>query len=435
MGDTKSPPRLRSRQCMFVLYPESQQAAIDYCKHNLPCAWALHDKDVHSQASFDAYVKKHEGEPPDWMPGDLKKPHVHFVCSFANARYFSGIAKEIGVEVNVIRKVNNLYKAYVYLWHMLDPDKYQYSKDIVGTHEFEEPSEHAGMSQMEDDQVQILLDMPTFDTFNELCRWAYGLIPTELATFWANVWYKTFGKNATAVKAPSGIGRKDLPGFEDEEGTAQVSKEGKLTYVVHPRLVLSDGNVSVPYQNFYKDGEYHSDTCKQTGNHTSSCWHTQISFNYNQYNYDYIAVDVLRHTRTYAYFRVVYEIQDGVPGTYYAVAGQPYFRYRKSLGADETIFYITNPYIEKLPTENNAYDKYGISRYIIAQPQIKTYSAAKGEDVKARVYRLLVTCDPDESTITSDTNITITNNTCRTTQALCVPLVTSIFWAMMQKML
>ena len=114
MGDTKSPPRLRSRQCMFVLYPESQQAAIDYCKHNLPCAWALHDKDVHSQASFDAYVKKHEGEPPDWMPGDLKKPHVHFVCSFANARYFSGIAKEIGVEVNVIRKVNNLYKAYVY---------------------------------------------------------------------------------------------------------------------------------------------------------------------------------------------------------------------------------------------------------------------------------------------------------------------------------
>ena len=125
MGDTKAPPRLRSRQCMFVLYPESQQASIDYCKQNLPCAWALHDKDVYTQAAFDAYVKKHEGTLPDWMPGDLKKPHVHFVCSFPNARYFSGIAKEIGVEVNVIRKVNNLYKAYVYLWHMLDPDKYQ----------------------------------------------------------------------------------------------------------------------------------------------------------------------------------------------------------------------------------------------------------------------------------------------------------------------
>lgn len=36
-------------------------------------------------------------------------------------------------------------------------------KDIVGTHEFVN-SEHAGMSQMEDDQVQILLDILTFDT-------------------------------------------------------------------------------------------------------------------------------------------------------------------------------------------------------------------------------------------------------------------------------
>lgn len=168
MGETQSPPkRLRSRQCMFVLYPESQETAIKYAQENFPCAWALHDKDVHTEKAYQAYIEKN-GEPPEWRPGDLKKPHIHFVCSFPNARYFSGIARDLGVPVNTIRKVNNLYKAYVYLWHMLDPDKYQYSKDIVGCHEFEEPSEHAGMTQMEDDQVQILLDMPTFDTFNEL---------------------------------------------------------------------------------------------------------------------------------------------------------------------------------------------------------------------------------------------------------------------------
>lgn len=161
MGETQSPPKkLRSRQCMFVLYPESQETAIKYAQENFPCAWALHDKDVHTEKAYQAYIEKN-GEPPEWRPGDLKKPHIHFVCSFPNARYFSGIARDLGVPVNTIRKVNNLYKAYVYLWHMLDQDKYQYSKDIVGSHEFEEPSEHAGMTQMEDDQVQILLCPPS----------------------------------------------------------------------------------------------------------------------------------------------------------------------------------------------------------------------------------------------------------------------------------
>ena len=29
---------------------------------------------------------------------------------------------------------------------------------------------------------------------------ANGLVPSELATYWANVWYNNFGKNATATK-------------------------------------------------------------------------------------------------------------------------------------------------------------------------------------------------------------------------------------------
>ena len=167
------PAPFRSRQCMFVLYPESQQQIIEFVQQNYPCAWALHDEDKHSQASYDRYIQNHNGEKPDWKPGDLKKPHIHFVCRFPNARYFSGIAKELGVTEQTIRKVNNLYKAFVYLWHMLDPDKYQYDKSIVGTHDFEEPSEHAGISQAEDEQVQILLDMPAFHTVNEMARWAY----------------------------------------------------------------------------------------------------------------------------------------------------------------------------------------------------------------------------------------------------------------------
>ena len=171
---------------MFVLYPESQQETIEFVQNNYPCAWALHDKDKHTQGEYDRYIQKHDGEKPDWQPGDLKKPHIHFVCRFPNARYFSGIAKELGVPEPTIRKVNNLYKAYVYLWHMLDPDKYQYDPGIVGRHDWEDPSEHAGISQAEDEQVQILLDMPAFNRYNELARWAYE-----------NGCWATFKKNYT----------------------------------------------------------------------------------------------------------------------------------------------------------------------------------------------------------------------------------------------
>ena len=96
MGDTKAPPRLRSRQCMFVLYPESQQVAIDYCKQNLPCAWALHDKDVYSQAAFDAYVKKHEAHSR-MDAGRPQKPHVHFVCSFPTPGISPALQKKLAL--------------------------------------------------------------------------------------------------------------------------------------------------------------------------------------------------------------------------------------------------------------------------------------------------------------------------------------------------
>ena len=103
---------------MFVLYPESQQLAIDYIQANWPCAWALHDKDTHTEQEFLDYGKHHDGNCPDWQIGDLKKPHYHFVVKFKNARYITGVAKEIRKhsEINdaAIKKCYNLYKAYVY---------------------------------------------------------------------------------------------------------------------------------------------------------------------------------------------------------------------------------------------------------------------------------------------------------------------------------
>ena len=57
------------------------------------------------------------------------------MVKFKNARYITGVAKEIRKhsEINdaAIKKCYNLYKAYVYLWHQNDPDKFQYDPEQV----------------------------------------------------------------------------------------------------------------------------------------------------------------------------------------------------------------------------------------------------------------------------------------------------------------
>lgn len=170
---TKSP---KAYQFMFVLYPESQQPAIDYIQANWPCAWALHDKDTHTEQEFLDYGKHHDGNCPDWQIGDLKKPHYHFVVKFKNARYITGVAKEIRKhsEINdaAIKKCYNLYKAYVYLWHQNDPDKFQYDPEqVVGLHDFDPPQQNEGVT--EEEQVEAMFNAPVFSTVKELARWAY----------------------------------------------------------------------------------------------------------------------------------------------------------------------------------------------------------------------------------------------------------------------
>lgn len=69
---------------------------------------------------------------------------------------------------------------------------------------------------------------------------ANGLVPTELATYWANVWYNNFGKNATATKfaagggstSGGGVGRPK--GYADDNGTPNIYPSGSLVYMVEP---------------------------------------------------------------------------------------------------------------------------------------------------------------------------------------------------------
>ena len=112
--------KVKANQCMFVLYPESQQAIINYVQTNFPCAWAMHDKDVWHQSNLDKWNRQNSDLPFPHRVGELKKPHVHFICKFPKSgRYFHAIAKELGVPVSTINRCANLFQAYEYLTHRM----------------------------------------------------------------------------------------------------------------------------------------------------------------------------------------------------------------------------------------------------------------------------------------------------------------------------
>lgn len=77
-----------------------------------------------------------------------------------------------------------------------------------------------------------------------------GIVPSELITYWLNVWYNFCGKNATPTKVPSGIGRKDLPGYADDKGSALVDKDGwpTATYT----MLLDGYDTSAGVDTVYK---------------------------------------------------------------------------------------------------------------------------------------------------------------------------------------
>ena len=100
------------------LYPESApedwETRIRESGHE--CVWALHDKDVTAT-------------------GETKKAHVHVAVRFAHAQDAAAAKEALGgfgvLEASV--QWRDSWRAVCrYLTHMDDPDKYQYSPDIVG---------------------------------------------------------------------------------------------------------------------------------------------------------------------------------------------------------------------------------------------------------------------------------------------------------------
>lgn len=218
------------------------------------------------------------------------------------------------------------------------------------------------------------------------------------------------GKFSTATKVPSGIGRKNLPGYEDDSGTAHVSKEGKLKFVAHPcwldvgeqesnKFTLTD-----PYKPYRVEEE---------------------DEDYGLYVYDWLGYNngishfshytqPLSDDMGYGNFDFYWIIDSGfVPGTYYVAADQPTVKnYYSKYGAEPQIL-KTKAGEYNLP--NDSYwglGNLGLSDYNAVCHQRRWFYAenAKSTSIDIYLYPFLVTCDPTENPVEEKKEVTIEDN-------------------------
>lgn len=201
---------------------------------------------------------------------------------------------------------------------------------------------------------------------------------------------------------------KDLPGYEDDEGTAQVSKEGKLTFVAIPRWLTFEGDSEYFLTPRYED--YHYEVRKPT-----------YSFDHD-YDFTCVTSVVRRFTETtygkntyglrIAQMIIYWEVEREVPGTYYLAANQMTIEgYCDRLGGTlqnlrTSAKTLTLPSDEKtnrgkLPVPYAVYHEARDCRQQSTDTNVLTFV----------VHSLIVTCDPTENTITPKDTVTIGDNT------------------------
>ncbi len=212
-----------------------------------------------------------------------------------------------------------------------------------------------------------------------------------------------------AEKVPSGIGRKDLPGYIDDSGTAHVSKEGKLKFTALPcwDTTDDDGNplLTSPYKTYHLE-EHDSDGVDE--------WTTFYDWGQLQHGvYQYKISDSFGEDSGWSSVAIsvhwVIE-QTIIPGTYYVTADQPIVAdYHSKVGADSQYLYTT--YREQtLPNKiktgfgsSTEGSVYALNRFY--------YAATKNADcISVKFFLFTVTCDPTENPVEEKKEVTIEDN-------------------------
>ncbi|WP_294780245.1 hypothetical protein [uncultured Gemmiger sp.] len=188
-------------------------------------------------------------------------------------------------------------------------------------------------------------------------------------------------------QVPSGIGRKDLPGYVDDNGTATYNSNGELQVTVYPRLSFTS---SADLQNY---------PASIRANHSYAVW----------------TIDGLKVTGRSTYSGATddcnvyfdYFLSAPVSGTYYIATQQEYIKNQyssssgkfvnRSLSAGGYSFYLRKGATNSF---NGSKIKFSCNNMGHANSTVTSYFCP-----------IILTVIPDTTTINQQTNITINNNT------------------------
>lgn len=213
-----------------------------------------------------------------------------------------------------------------------------------------------------------------------------------------------------AEKVPSGIGRKDLPGYIDDSGTAHVSKEGKLKFVAHPCWL----DVSEQQSNkYYLTDPYKPYRVQEEDEDYGLYVYDWLGYNNGISHFSHYT-QPLSDDLYYGNFDFYWIIDVGfVPGTYYVAADQPTVKnYYSKYGAEPQIL-KTKAGEYNLP--NDSYwglGNLGLSDYNAVCHERRWFYAenAKSTSIDIYLYPFVVTCDPTENPVEEKKEVTIEDN-------------------------
>lgn len=247
-------------------------------------------------------------------------------------------------------------------------------------------------------ELRLLASHSDFYKCSKCGKWAYLNAPGGLKLFSVGDQQILDAADANAIlnfafnnghlipakKAPSGIGRKDLPGYADDNGTANYNSSGVLQVVVNPI-------------------GFHWDNSSYKGSKFGLSLPVSVDVSGSQFG--------LTSNPKWALY-AIYEFVAPCDGIFYLgreACGQTVFT--------SSLFYNSSWYTQNYNIPN--YDGYGLSISASKGQTLYYVSGAlvcsidgyqRTGAIKAEAYPLIILCEP-LSSLTKLTNITINNNT------------------------